>query len=245
MSTLQAPYAEYFPFGISTWVRNCAYAVDINLNLSDYTANFGAPLALSANGMLAAFQNVASTAGTVSAFVPGVGTAVAIGNNGLVPFSSLTKRDRWGRNLTIVASTTCVRVVTLTGYDYMGQKMQETLTCNGTTTVQGNKAFAVLTQFDIDGAQSDTATVSVGWGNKLGLPFAGNAMDIEIKNSAIAANAGTFVAALADATAATISNADTRGTYLPVTVIPDGTNVFEVTYMTRRGNLHGNAQFTA
>lgn len=243
-NSLARPYADYFPFGISVAVRNCAFAADIELTQSQYRANFGAPTALSSNDLVAATVNVASTAGLINTFVPGAGTATAIGRNGLVNYDSATKRNGWGRNLTCVASAACVRVLTATGYDYLGQKMQESMTLNGTTTVQGLKAFAYLTQVDIDALQTDVATVSVGFGNKFGLPFAGEALDIELKNGAAAANAGTFTAALADATAATATNADVRGTYLPVTVIPDGTNTFTILYILRRNNLHGNAQFT-
>lgn len=244
MSNSQArPYADYFPFGVSMRVPNLQYAADVALS-GPIVANFGAPLALSANGLIAAYQNVASTAGTINTFTGGAGTATAIGYNGLVPFDSTTVRNGWGRNITVVASGACTRVVTITGYDYLGSKMQEQITLNGTTTVQGLKAFQWVTQFDIDNSGSDTTTVNVGWGNKLGLPYAGVAMVVETKNGAVAANAGTFTAALATATAATATNADVRGTYLPATVIPDGTQTFELLYHPLRGNLHGNAQYT-
>lgn len=244
-NSIGRPYADYFPYGISVAVRNCQFAADIELGQNAYRAAFGAPSALSSNDIVAATVNVASTAGLINTFVPGAGTATAIGRNGLVNYDSTTKRNGWGRNVTVVAGAACVRVVTVTGYDYLGQKMQEALTLNGTTTVQGLKAFAYVIQIDIDALQTDTTTVSVGYGNKFGLPFAGDAMFVETKNGAVAANAGTFVAALADATAATATNADVRGTYLPSTVIPDGTNTFSINYMLRRNNLHGNAQFTA
>jgi hypothetical protein len=79
----------------------------------------------------------------------------------------------------------------------------------------------------------------------MGLPEKGKAMVNEIKNNAASANAGTFVAGLANATTPTGTNADVRGTYLPVTVLPDGTNTFEVRYVADTSNLHGNAQFAA
>ena len=243
------PVADYFPKGLSLYVPNCMYAIDTEIDNRTHTVEFGAPVALSANGLLAAAQMVNGSAFNVTDLTTaagGAGTATGIGYNGLVPFQSLTpaKPLGWGRNLTATASTTCTRVITVTGYDYLGQKMQETITLNGAATIQGLKAFMWVTGFSIS-SDTDIATVSIGWGNKFGLPFAGEAMNFEIKNGATAANAGTFTAALADATAATVSNADTRGTYLPVTVIPDGTNTFKITFMKRWGNLHGNAQYTA
>lgn len=241
--SMERPYAEYFPYGINLFVPNCAYAADVNLDASQYCASFGAPLALSANGLLAAVQMVNGSAVAVSSFTSGAGSATAIGYNGMVPFDSLTRRNGWGRNVTVVAAAACTRVATVNGYDYLSQPMTESITINGTTTVQGLKAFAWVTSVSF-ASSTDTTTVDLGWGNKLGLPYAGSAMATEIKNGAIAANAGTFTAALANATTATATNADTRGTYLPVTVIPDGTNTFEVNYIVRRGNLHGNRQYT-
>jgi hypothetical protein len=242
--TMARPYAEYYPYGINLFVPNCALAADIELGQSLYVANFGAPLALSAAGLINSVVMVNGSAVTVTAFTAGAGSATEIGYNGMVPYTSLTKRDGWGRNITAVASSTNTRVMTVAGYDYIGQPMQETITLTSGSTAQGNKAFAWVTSISFASA-ADTTTVNVGWGNKFGLPYAGTAMVNESKNGAVAANAGTFTAALADGTAATISNADTKGTYLPVTVIPDGVNTFEVVYTLRRGNLHGNRAYSA
>lgn len=240
------PTADYFPRGLSQYVPNCMYAIDTEIDNRTHTAEFNAILALSANGLLAAGQMVNGSAFTVTDLTTaagGAGTATSIGYYGMVPWDSTTIFNGWGRNITAVASAANARTLTVTGYDYLGQKMQETLAMNGTTTVQGLKAFAWVISFSLS-SDTDTTTVNIGWGNKLGLPFAGEAMWAEIKNGAAAANAGTFTAALADATAATATNADTRGTYLPATVIPDGTNTFKVSYVKRWGNLHGNAQYT-
>lgn len=240
-NSLLRPYGDYFPFGVSLRVPNMQYAADVTLN-GPICANFGAPLALDADGMLAAGQMVNGSAFSVTTFTAGAGSATAIGNNGLVPHDSLTIRNGWGRNITVVASAANTRVLTVTGYDYLGSKLVETITINGTTTVQGLKAFTWIESFSIS-SDTDTTTVNIGWGNKFGLPYKGIAMDVEIKNAAIAANAGTFVAGLATATAETATNADVRGTYLPVTTIPDGTNTFEVWYIPNRVDLHGQARY--
>ncbi len=237
------PYADYFPRGASMRVPNMEYGVDLDITNKVHWAEFAAPLALSASGLLLARVMVNGSAESFSTFTSGIGTATLIGNNGLVPFDSLTvARKGWGRNITVVASAANARVLTVTGYDYLGSKMVETITVNGTTTVQGLKAFYWIESLSFS-SDTDTTTVNVGWGNKLGLPYAGEAMQTEIKDGALAANAGTFVAALANATAATATNADVRGTYLPVTVIPNGSVNFKIAYVKRSGNLHGNAQF--
>lgn len=242
--TATRPYPSYFPYAIPVAVRNLEYAADVNIGLP-YVCRFGAPLALDADGIVDGATMVNGSAFTLSTFTSGAaatdGTNIAY--NGMVPFSSTTKFDGWGRNVTVVADGANTRVLTVTGYDYLGQLMKESLTINGTTTVQGLKAFAWISSISIS-SSTDTTVVDIGWGNKFGLPYAGNAMVTEMKNDALAANAGTFTGALADATAATATNADVRGTYLPATVLPDGTNTFEITYMPRRGNLHGNAQYS-
>jgi len=242
-NSLSRPYADYFPFGVSLRVPGMQYAADISLS-GPYCAKWSAPLALSANGLLAAGQMVNGSAFSVTTFTAGVGTATAIGNNGLVPIDSLTIRSHWGRNITAVASAANARTLTVTGYDYLGSKMVEALTMNGTTTVQGLKAFAWIESLALS-SDTDVTTVNVGWGNKFGLPYKGVTMQTEIKNEAVAANAGTFTAGLLDATTETSTNADCRGTYLPATVIPDGTNVFEIWYIPNRTNLHGQARPTS
>lgn len=242
-NNLSRPYADYFPFGVSLRVPSMQYAADISLS-GPYCAKWNDPLALSANGLLAAGVMVNGSAVTFNTFTAGVGTATLIGNNGLVPIDSLTIRSYWGRNITVVASAANARTLTVTGYDYLGSKLVEAITINGTTTVQGLKAFAWVESF-VMSSDADTTTVNVGWGNKFGLPYKGVVMQSEIKNEAVAANAGTFVAGLADTTAETATNADVRGTYLPVTVIPDGANDFEIWYIPNRTNLHGQARFVS
>ena len=234
-------YASYFPYGIPQRVPNLEYAADVNIG-HPYVAYFGAPVALSNNGILNAVVMVNGSAVTVNTFTADAGSATAIGYNGMIPFSSTTKFDGWGRTLRVVASGLNTRTATVTGYDFLGSKMVEVLTINGATPVLGVKAFAWIESV-VFSSSTDVTTVDLGWTNCFGLPYAGQSLVSEIKNGAVAANAGTFVAALADATAATGTNADVRGTHLFSTVLPDGTNTFELYYTLRRGNLHGNAQY--
>src|SRR5262249_13715003 len=114
-------YADYFPYGVSCWVRNLEYAADVNQGWP-YICNFGAPLALNTSGLI---TTPALTSGSASTFTAGAGQ---IANGGLVPHDSLTKRNGWGRGISIVASAACTRVVTVSGYDYLGQRIQENIT---------------------------------------------------------------------------------------------------------------------
>lgn len=240
-NTLTRPYADYWPFGISLRVPNMQYAADVALN-GPFCANFGAPLALDTDGVLDGVVMVNGSAVTVNTFTAGAATATEIAYNGLIPFDSTTVRNGWGRALSVVASGANTRTMTVTGYDYLGSKVVEVITINGNTPVQGLKAFAWVESF-VFSSSTDTTTVDVGWNNKFGLPYKGVAMVTEIKNNAVAANAGTFTAGLATATAETGTNADVRGTYLPATVLPDGSNTFEVWYIPYRNDLHGQARY--
>lgn len=233
--------ASYFPRRINLRVPNMKYAADASLQ-DPFRVDFGAPLALSANGLIAAVVMVNGSAVTVSTLTSGAGSATAIGYYGKVPVESTTAwPDKWGRNLTVVASAANARTLTATGYDYLGQKMVEVITINGTTTVQGVKAFAWL-ESAVFSSDTDTTTVNVGWGNKFGLPYTMHSIIHEVKNNAIAANAATIAAApTTDPQVST--TVDPRGTYLPVTVIPDGTNTFVGYFTLRRTNLHGVAHY--
>jgi hypothetical protein len=228
-------YSDYYPYGVSTWVRNLEYAADVNIG-QPYICNFGAPLAAAAAGML---NSGALTSGAASTFTASAGQVL---NGGLVPHDSLTKRNGWGRTLSIVGNGATTRVLTVNGYDYLGQHLQEQITANGATPVNGLKAFQWIDNI-VCGSSADTATITVGYLSTFGFPYTFQALSIESKDYAVAANAGTFVTGLAEGTAQTATNGDARGTYTPATVVPDGVHIFEVCYWPRRGNLHGNAAF--
>ena len=215
--------ATFFPDRLSMFVPSMKYSCDVEHN-APFRAQLGAPVALDADGILND-QSIA-TAGETAVFQSTY---------------SESNMSTYGRNVTCVASGAATSNVTVHGFDYLGQPMTESMTLNGTTTVQGLKAFRRIEKV-VFGATAAT-TIDVGWGNKLGLPYKFKALILELKNGVVAANAGTFVAGLATGTAATATNADTRGTYLPSTVLPDGANTFEVLYLADNDNLHGNAQF--
>lgn len=237
------PYANYFPRGVSMYVATAEYGIDTDMDNRIETLDMGAPVALNTGGLLLTSLQT-TLAAVVTAFTATTGTATAIGFNGFVPYNSTSAPvpSGWGRALTMVASVTpCVRPVTITGTDYLGQKMAEVLTANGTTAVAGLKAFMYVDQVSF-AAGSDTASYSIGWSNVLGIPFTGEQMVGEIKNGAVAANAGAFTAGLVSTTAANNTSADVRGVYTPATVLPNGTNTFKLMYIKRTGNLHGIAQ---
>jgi hypothetical protein len=115
-----------------------------------------------------------------------------------------------------VNCATTARAFTVTGYDYYGQPMSETITVAvAGTAVTGKKAFYQITSATIAG--SATAVV-IGTSDKLGIPVrvTNVAYVASVKsNDTLAQDAGTFVAA--DTATASTTTGDVRGTYAPAT----------------------------
>lgn len=121
-----------------------------------------------------------------------------------------------------VNCATTARAFTVSGYDYYGQAMTETITVAvAGTAVTGKKAFYQVSSATIAG--SATAVV-IGTSDVLGIPVrvTNVAYVASVKtNSTLAQDTGTFVAA--DTATATATTGDVRGTYLPATA-SDGIN---------------------
>jgi hypothetical protein len=120
--------------------------------------------------------------------------------------------------VTIGTGTITNRNVTINGFDYYGQAMSEVI-ATGTvqsTTVNGKKAFYVVTSATVSGAVG--GTTALGTTDILGIPVRvfNVAYVASVKsNNALAQDAGTFVAA--DTATATTTTGDVRGTYVPAT----------------------------
>lgn len=121
-------------------------------------------------------------------------------------------------SVTIGAGTITNRNVTINGFDYYGQAMSEVIATGTTqsTTVNGKKAFYVVTSATVSGAVG--ATTALGTTDILGIPVRvfNVAYVASVKsNNTLAQDAGTFVAA--DTATATTTTGDVRGTYVPAT----------------------------
>ena len=117
------------------------------------------------------------------------------------------------RAVSIVSSNAgdTTQTATVTGTDFYGLPQTETITFNGTTTVNGKKAFRTVTAVRISAALAGNA--SVGTTDIIGLPYRTNTRNYALTawNGAFVTT-GTFVAA--DATSpATATTGDVRGTY--------------------------------
>ena len=116
---------------------------------------------------------------------------------------------------------TTARAFTVSGYDYYGQVMTETITVAvAGTAVTGKKAFWQISGVTIAGSAT---VVVVGTSDVLGIPvrvFNAAYITSVKSNSTLAQDAGTFVAA--DTATASATTGDVRGTYVPATA-SDGT----------------------
>lgn len=77
------------------------------------------------------------------------------------------------RNIEIIGNAAgIVGNVIIKGTNYNGDAITETIALNGTTVVEGTKAFKTVTEIDLPiQTHAGTDTVSVGFGEKLGLPY--------------------------------------------------------------------------
>jgi hypothetical protein len=214
-----------FPRRINTYCPSMAYSADVNYN-GETRVNFGAPLAAVTTSIL----NAGSMTGITSIDLSGVAA---------IP-------DAWGRCIQIAASGANATVVTIFGWDYLGQPIAEALTLNGATPVIGNKAFK---SFASAGITAAATTLSIGTSVKLGLPYKAIRCVYEIGNGVVAA-AGTLVGpSLVDPQ--TNATNDPRGVYTTTTTM-NGTNIISAAFnmvndvnTSNNGGLHGLRQAAA
>lgn len=76
------------------------------------------------------------------------------------------------RNLSIKGNAAGITGnVTITGTDIAGEEISEVIAANGSSSVEGNLAFATVTEVVLPARNAENDTISVGYGNKLGLPY--------------------------------------------------------------------------
>lgn len=75
--------------------------------------------------------------------------------------------------------------VVIEGTNYAGETIIETIAANGSTVVEGNKAFKTVTKITVPVLVGAGDTISVGWNDKLGLPYklAHNTVVAAIRNN--------------------------------------------------------------
>jgi hypothetical protein len=223
--------------------------------------DLGSPITLDANGLVD---------GATSTELPNNATKTyTTANDGSSPFdnadtpavasivdSTGTTRSVWPldvpRNLTAAvthASSAVAMTIVVTGFDVYGQKMVETLSTAATGQSQaaaGKKAFKSILSIAITSAgNATTNTLSLGWGDVLGLPFKADLKADVLRVSFNDAwdDSATIVAA--DDTTATATTGDVRGT-VDTNSAADGSRV--IVWMkadgTTKESLVGIAQYS-
>ena len=154
------------------------------------------------------------------------------------------------RGLTIKSSGADTAVITFRGFDEYNVAMSESLTLNGTSAVNGKKAFKTVVSYQAAaGAPSNNLSIGTQAG-VFGLPFflaggtsAGAGYILKEVQDGTVATAGTFVGGDLT-TPATATTGDVRGTWTP-NGTPNGTIVFEVVAMATDLSFKGIAQYGA
>jgi len=217
----------FFPRRINNYVPAMMYSSDVNWN-GVTRVSFGAPAAANATAIVNA-QSIA--------------VALSVDLTGATPIV-----ETYGRTISVVASGAATSTLTVKGWDYLGQPINEDFTLNGATPVAGKKAFKAFQTLVINTTTAAT-TINIGTGGGLGLPYKALRVEWEVANGAAVA-AGTLTApALTDPQ--TASTGDPRGTYAPTTAM-NGTNILSAAFSfandvntTNNGGLHGIRHFAA
>jgi hypothetical protein len=221
--------ATHFLEGVNNFVPDMQYHSDVGTDGITRQYTLSAPVALDADGIVAA-QTVA---------VAGASLALAATYNSLD-----VTMGPWGRAVSIVLSGAGTAVYAIRGRDYLGQPMREDLTGNGTTPVIGKKAFKYIDSVTPLTATA-TITINVGWVNIFGVPFCADALLQENVNDAVVADAGTFTAAV-KTDPQTATTGDPRGTYAPhANNAPNAARTYRLLFHCDKNKLHGVKHYYA
>jgi hypothetical protein len=144
--------------------------------------------------------------------------------NGVLAVSGVATLDvprSWQAVSSNAGDTT--QTVTVRGFDEYGEALTETRTMNGTTIINGLKAFKTIVSATFSAALAGNLTM--GTNTVLGLPFRARAGDIIQSMLDAAVEAGTRT--VADTATPTAATGDIRGTWTPGTA-PNGTRQYSV-----------------
>lgn len=179
--------------------------------------SLGAPAAADVDGICAA-QAVA-----------GAGNATI--NGALASGGSVTLDVPRGLQVDSSDAGDTTQTVTITGTDVYGKALVETIALNGTTDVEGLKAFKTVAQVAVSAAL--TGNLTVGTTKRLGLPYRPvRGGFIRGRLGEDTADAGTYVAP--SRVTATATTGDVRGTYAGAGTY-DGTNIYTVAIAVQNG----------
>ena len=156
--------ADNYPRTISQYVPSMEFAADVVGD--EHIAYLGSPAAADADGI---WDGVSATNSDTSYSSSDYKTTFDGSSTSLTSTAGMIDAT-YGRCLVATGSAGSNHVCTISGRDYLGQPMQESITLSGTTVIFGNKAFKYVDTMAIaSGAASDTC--DIGWTDRLGLPY--------------------------------------------------------------------------
>lgn len=186
-------HGDFYPKRIDMYVKAMQYAADLHDD-GMYKLSFGAPAVKDVDGIIDAFTITGGKTISISDFVGGVEPVCD---------------SPWGRLLSFQGSAAGTPLVTITGFDYLGQAITETVTLATGAEDFSLNAFFRVTKVVV--ATGVTGTFDMGFDNKLGLPYKTMSV-VEEYEDGVKASAGTLVApVLTDPS--TAATGDPRGTY--------------------------------
>jgi hypothetical protein len=165
------------------------------------------PAAKATNNLVTSTTPAASGSLTLTA---GAGVTAVTLNSGVTAYQLDVPR---AVSVTAAALAT-TRNFTVSGFDYYGQAMSEVIASTAGSTVNGKKAFFQITGITVSGATS--TAITVGTTDIIGCPVRFNNKGYLARvgwDNTLAEDAATVV--VADATTATTTTGDVRGTVVP------------------------------
>jgi hypothetical protein len=165
------------------------------------------PAAKATNNLVTSTTPAASGSLTLTA---GAGVTAVVLNSGVTAYQLDVPR---AVSVTAAALAT-TRNFTVSGFDYYGQAMSEVIASTAGSAVNGKKAFFQITGITVSGATS--TAITVGTTDIIGCPVRFNNKGYLARvgwDNTLAEDAATVV--VADATTATTTTGDVRGTVVP------------------------------
>jgi hypothetical protein len=156
--------ADNYPRSISQYVPNMEFAADVVGDV--HIVALGSPAAADADGI---WDGVSATNSATSYSSSDYKTTFDGSSTSLTSTAGMIDAT-YGRCLVVTGTAGSNHVCTITGRDYLGQRMQEQFTLSAAVPQYGNKAFKYVDTLAIaSGASGDNC--DVGWTNRLGLPY--------------------------------------------------------------------------
>lgn len=145
-------------------------------SMASYKHNFGQTITTDAENVSCDHAFVShyqvAAADAVAASDTAVHAAITLPTSGTTSVTTSITNPAVPRALRIKGNAAGITGnVVITGTNFNDEEITETIAANGTTAVDGNKAFKTITQIVVPARTQASDTISVGFNDKLGLPY--------------------------------------------------------------------------